>query len=153
MVAIQAHNLKVEGSIPSPATNYRPLAQLDRAPVFETGSCRIVPCVDDQNYKIIKREGEEIMTVTRENLIRKLSDRSGYHMKDIREVLSCMDEVVLEELCGVTPDDEVAVQIVQGVKLICGPVEERERKDPRNQNDIVCKATCKVPISVRQSFL
>ena len=88
------------------------------------------------------------MTITRENLIRKLSDRSGYHMKDIREVLSYMDEVVIEELSEVTPDDEIAVQIVQGVKLICEPVKERVRKDPRNQNDIVCRATCKVKTKI-----
>ena len=92
------------------------------------------------------------MTITREDLIRKLSDRSGYHMKDIRDVLRHMDEVVIEELCGVTPDDEVAVQIVQGVKLICEPVEERERKDPRNQNDIVCRATCKVKTKISQDL-
>ena len=92
------------------------------------------------------------MTITRENLIRKLSDRSGYHMKDIREVLSCMDDVVIEELCEVTPDDEVAVQIVRGVKLICEPVKERARKDPRNQNDIVCRATCKVKTKISQDL-
>ena len=92
------------------------------------------------------------MTITRENLIRKLSDRSGYHMKDIREVLSCMDEIVIEELGKVTPNDEVSVQIVQGVKLVCEPVNERARKDPRNQNDIVCRATCKVKTKISQDL-
>lgn len=92
------------------------------------------------------------MTITREDLIRKLSAKSNYHMQDIREVLRCMDEVVIEELSEVTPDDEVAVQLVQGVKLICEPVKERNRKDPRNQNDIVCKATCKVKTRVSQDL-
>lgn len=92
------------------------------------------------------------MTITREDLIRKLSARSGYHMKDIRDVLHCMDDVVFEELCGVTPDEEVAVQLVQGVKLVCEPVEERQRKDPRNQNDIVCSATCKVKTRISQDL-
>ena len=92
------------------------------------------------------------MTVTREEIIRKLSAKSRYHIKDIREVLRFMDEVVIEELSGVTPDDEIAVQIVQGVKLICEPVKERERKDPRNQNDIVCRATCKVKTKISQDL-
>ena len=92
------------------------------------------------------------MTITREEMVRKLSAKSGYNMKDIREVLRCMDEVVIEELSGVTPDDEVAVQVVQGVKLICEPVKERERKDPRNQNDIVCRATCKVKTKISQDL-
>ena len=88
------------------------------------------------------------MTITRDEMVRKLSAKSGYNMKDIREVLRCMDDVVIEELCEVTPDDEIAVQIVQGVKLICEPVKERARKDPRNQNDIVCRATCKVKTKI-----
>ena len=92
------------------------------------------------------------MTVTREDLISKLSERSGYHKQDIRHLLHCMDEVVLDELCEVTPYDEVAIQIVQGVKLICEPVQERPRKDPRNQNDIVCRATCKVKTKISQDL-
>ena len=92
------------------------------------------------------------MTITRDEMVRKLSAKSGYNMKDIREVLRWMDDVVIEELCNVTPDDEVAVQIVQGVKLVCEPVKERERKDPRNQNDIVCKATCKVKTKISQDL-
>ena len=88
------------------------------------------------------------MTITREEMVRKLSAKSGYNMKDIREVLRCMDDVVLEELSGVTPNDEVAVQLVQGVKLVCEPVKERARKDPRNQNDIICRATCKVKAKI-----
>ena len=92
------------------------------------------------------------MTITREEMIRKLSDKSGYFQKDIRTLLQCLDEVVFEELCEVTPDDEVAIQIVQGVKLICEPVKERERKDPRNQNDIVCRATCKVKTKISQDL-
>lgn len=88
------------------------------------------------------------MTITREEMVRKLSAKSGYNMKDIREVLRCMDDVVFEELYNVTPDDEVAVQLVQGVKLVCEPVKERARKDPRNQNDIICRATCKVKAKI-----
>ena len=92
------------------------------------------------------------MTITRENMIELLSEKSGYYKKDVRELLHCMDEVVFEQLSNVTPDDEIAVQIVQGVKLVCEPVEERERKDPRNQNDIVCKATCKVKTKISQDL-
>lgn len=96
----------------------------------------------------IKERMKRFMTITREEMIRKLSAKSNYHIKDIREVLRCMDEVVIEELSEVTPNDEVAVQLVQGVKLICEPVKERARKDPRNQNDIICRATCKVKAKI-----
>jgi nucleoid DNA-binding protein len=92
------------------------------------------------------------MTVTREDLIRKLSAKSGYTMQDIRHLLHCMDDVVIDELYCVTPDEEVSVQIVQGVKLICEPLKERERKDPRNQKDIICRATCKIKTKISQDL-
>lgn len=73
-------------------------------------------------------------------------------MQDIRHLLHCMDDVVIDELCEVSPDNEISVQILQGVKLICEPVKERARKDPRNQNDIVCKPTCKVKAKISQDL-
>ena len=88
------------------------------------------------------------MTITRDEMVRKLSAKTGYNMKDIREVLRHMDDVVIEELSEVTPNDEIAIQIVQGVKLVCEPVKERQRKDPRNQKDIICRATCKVKTKI-----
>lgn len=92
------------------------------------------------------------MTVTREDMVRKLSKKSGYRMQDIRQLLHCMDEVVFEELYEVTPDEEVAVQLVQGVKIICEPVKERMRRDPRNQNDVLCRATCKVKAKISEDI-
>ena len=92
------------------------------------------------------------MTVTREDLIRKLSDKSGYQIQHIRHLLHCMDEVVFDELYEVTPDNEVSVQLVQGVKLICEPIKERARKDPRNQQDIICRATCKVKTKISEDI-
>ena len=59
------------------------------------------------------------MTVTREDLIRMLSVESGYTMQDIRHLLHCMDDVIINELYSVTPDEEIAVQLMQGVKIIC----------------------------------
>lgn len=92
------------------------------------------------------------MIVTREELIKKLSEKSSYYQKDIRYLLQCLDEVIFEELCEVTPDEEVSVQLIQGCKLQCVPVKERQRKDPRNQNDIVCSSTCKLKAKFSQDL-
>lgn len=92
------------------------------------------------------------MTITRENMIDLLSEKSGYYKKDVRELLHCMDEVVLEQLGEVTPDEDVSIQIVQGVKLQCVSVPERARKDPRNQNDITCPSTCKLKAKFSQDL-
>ena len=92
------------------------------------------------------------MTITREEMIRKLSEKSGYYMQDVRALLQCMDEVVFDELCGVTPDEEVSIQIIKGCKLTCIPVKERARKDPRDQSDITCPSTCKLKAKFSQDL-
>ena len=83
------------------------------------------------------------MTITREEMIRKLSAKSGYNMKDIRDVLRCMDDIVFEALCAVDDDNDVTIQLVQGVKISTHVVPERDRVDPRTQAPIVVKATVK----------
>ena len=83
------------------------------------------------------------MLITREMLIKKLSDVSGYYMKDIRTLLQALDDVVFECLTDVTDDEDVSVQLVKGIKCGCKVVPERTRKDPRTQEDIVCGATVK----------
>ena len=92
------------------------------------------------------------MTITREDMVRLLSEKSGYYQKDVRELLRCMDEVVMEQLSEVSPDEDVSIQLVQGVKLQNVSVPERQRKDPRNQNDIVCSSTCKLKAKFSQDL-
>lgn len=83
------------------------------------------------------------MLVTREMMIKRLSDVSGYYQKDIRVLLQTLDEVVLEYFNDVTDDEEISVQLVKGIKCGCKVMPERIRKDPRTQDDIVCEATVK----------
>ncbi len=92
------------------------------------------------------------MTITREEMIKKLSDKSGYYQKDIRVLLQCLDEVVFEELSGVTDDEEVSIQLVSGIKVKTAVVPERDRVDPRNQKPIVVKATVKPACKFSQDY-
>ena len=83
------------------------------------------------------------MTITREEMVKRLSERSGYYQKDVRTLLQCMDNVVFEELSKATLNEEVQIQIVTGIKCGCKIVESRERVDPRNQNPIIVGETVK----------
>lgn len=83
------------------------------------------------------------MTITREEMIKRLSDRSGYYQKDVRHLLQCMDDVVFDALCEATLEDEIQVQIVTGIKCGCKIVESRERVDPRTQKPIIVGETVK----------
>lgn len=83
------------------------------------------------------------MTITREEMVRCLSEKSGYYMKDVRALLQCMDEVVFDELCKATIDDEVQIQLVTGIKVGVKILEPRDRVDPRTQEPIKVGETTK----------
>jgi nucleoid DNA-binding protein len=83
------------------------------------------------------------MTVTREDMIKKLSEKSGFYMKDVRSLLQCLDEIVFDELSKATLEDEVQIQMVTGIKCGVKIVESRERVNPRTQEPIVVGETAK----------
>ena len=83
------------------------------------------------------------MTITREDMVRLLSEKSGFYMKDVRSLLQCMDEVVFEELSKATLDEEVQIQMVSGIKCGCKIVPSRDRVDPRTQEPIQVGETAK----------
>jgi nucleoid DNA-binding protein len=83
------------------------------------------------------------MTVTREDMIKKLSEKSGFYMKDVRSLLQSLDEIVFDELSKATLEDEVQIQMVTGIKCGVKIVESRERVNPRTQEPIVVGETAK----------
>ena len=92
------------------------------------------------------------MIVTREMLIKKLAEKSDFYQRDIRVLLHYLDEVVFETFDDVSDDEEVSIQLVQGIKVGCKVVPERYRKDPRNQQDIVCKPQTKPFVKFSENF-
>ncbi len=92
------------------------------------------------------------MLITREMLIKRLSEKSGYWQKDVRNLLQCMDEVVLECFGEVTDDEDVIVQLVKGVRISAHVVPERERVDPRTQKPIICQETVKPACKFSDDF-
>jgi nucleoid DNA-binding protein len=92
------------------------------------------------------------MLITREILVKRLSEESGYWQKDVRALLQCMDDVILEFFGEATDDEGVSIQLVQGVKIGCSIQPERERRDPRTQQSIICAPTCKPNAKFSQDF-
>lgn len=92
------------------------------------------------------------MTINRDEMVRRLSEKSGYYMKDIKAVLQAMDEVVFDALCEVDGDNDVVIQLVQGIKVKAAVVPERDRVDPRTQEPIVVKATVKPACKFSQDY-
>ena len=83
------------------------------------------------------------MIITKDQMARDIAEKTGYYLKDIKTVLSAMDDIVKEYFAQVTDDEEVSVQLVEGVKIGCSIVPERQRKNPKTGEDIICAPTCK----------
>lgn len=83
------------------------------------------------------------MTITKDQMARDIADRTGFYIKDVKSVLSEMDDLIKEYFMQVTEDDDISVQVVEGIKIGCKIVPERERVNPQNQEPIICKATVK----------
>ena len=92
------------------------------------------------------------MIITREMMVKRLSEKSGYYQKDVRNLLQCMDEVVFDAFNEATLEDDIQVQMTTGIKLGCKIVGERERVDPRTQQPIIVGETTKPFAKFSQDF-
>lgn len=92
------------------------------------------------------------MNVTRSQLIKKISERSGFYQKDVEKVLKCLDDVVFDSLCEATLGEDVQLQLVQGIKCGCKIIDSRQRIDPRTQEPIIVGETIKPFAKFSQDF-
>lgn len=92
------------------------------------------------------------MLITKDALARRLAKKTNYHLQDIKIVLSAMDDVVKDCFAEVTDKEDVLIQMCEGVKIGCSIVPERQRKNPKTQEDIVCAPTVKPKTVFSQDF-
>lgn len=92
------------------------------------------------------------MTVTKDQMARRLAEKTGYYLRDVKILLSAMDDVVKEYFAEVTEDEEVSVQVVEGVKISCKVVPERDRVNPATGEPVTCKATVKPGVKYSSVF-
>ena len=92
------------------------------------------------------------MTVTKDQMARDLAKKTDYYLQDVKAVLSAMDDLVKEYFAEVTDDNDVSVQIVEGIKISCKVVPERERVNPATGEPIICKATVKPGVKYSTVF-
>lgn len=83
------------------------------------------------------------MNISNEQFIRNLAQRSGFYMKDIKALLKCMSEEVLNLSKEVDAEEDISIQLFDGIKIGCKLVPERERINPKSREAITCKATVK----------
>lgn len=90
--------------------------------------------------------------ITREQLIRKVAEESGYFQKDVRVVFNTLEDVLLECFDDIDEDNPISVRLLSFLALNGHVWGERERVDPRNRNPIICKPSVRILGKVSDGF-
>lgn len=93
------------------------------------------------------------MEISREQVIRKVAEESGYYQKDVRNVFNVLEDVILEYLSDVTKEnDKILMRLCSGIALRATFVDERERIDPRDRTPIICPETIRLGANYSEGF-
>ena len=95
------------------------------------------------NNAVSNRTQLTLKKCTREDIVNELHEKTGYYKKAIYVLLKAYGEVVLGLLDNVTEDEEVVIQLVEGIRVGVKVVPQRERIDPRTYETILCEPTIK----------
>lgn len=92
------------------------------------------------------------MTITREEIISQVAAKCNFYKKHVQMVFDTLDEIVIDAFDNVTEDEDVTINLVNGIKLWGRCIPERDRVDPRDGSPIVCRPTVKVLCKQSPSF-
>lgn len=92
------------------------------------------------------------MEITREQLIRKVAEKSGYYQKDVRLVFNTIEDVLLECFDDIEEDNPISVRLLSFLALNGHIWGERERVNPQNREPIVCKPSVRILGKVSNGF-
>lgn len=92
------------------------------------------------------------MEITRDQMIKKVAEASGYYQKNVKDVFNVLEDVILECFSEATEEEPISIRILQGLALNGYVVPERERVNPRDRSPIVCPATVRVSAKYSNLF-
>lgn len=66
------------------------------------------------------------------DMIEEISDRTGMYRKYVKEVLTVLEQIILENITSATLDTRSECRFVRGITIGGYVMPEREVRDPRN---------------------
>lgn len=84
------------------------------------------------------------MDITREQLIRKVAEESGYYQKDVRVVFNTLEDVILEYFEDIDDNEAISIKLLSWLTVGGYIVPERERINPQDRSAIICPPTAKL---------
>ena len=76
----------------------------------------------------------------RKQLVDELSERTGFFKKNIDEILSALDDIIVENMSAATKTEPSEVHLSLGFVFGGRYVPKREVRDPRNGETVMTKA-------------
>lgn len=88
----------------------------------------------------------------REDLITVVHEKSGYYKKDLRKVLSALEEAIIAIMATAEVDDPVEIRLFDGFYVQAKREPERPATDPRTGKSIIAREKIKPNVNIRRSF-
>lgn len=88
----------------------------------------------------------------REDVVTVLHEKSGYFKKDLRKVLSALDDSLVAIMATAEVDDPVEIKLFDGFYVQAKREPERPAKDPRTGQMIIAREKIKPHVNIRKSF-
>lgn len=88
----------------------------------------------------------------REDVVTVLHEKSGYFKKDLRKVLSALDDSLVTIMATAEIDDPVEIKLFDGFYVQAKREPERPAKDPRTGEMIIAREKIKPHVNIRKSF-
>ena len=90
--------------------------------------------------------------LTKYELSRLLSERTGFYIKNMEQVLDALDDIIVENMSAATKTEPSEIRLSLGFVFGGRYAPKREAKDPRNGETIVTKAKYIPYAKFSQSF-
>lgn len=81
-------------------------------------------------------EGIYYLTLTQDELIKRIADREDINVATVRKVFKSAENIVFAYLSSTTPSESTNVKLMDGLSLECNYIPEKEI---HTYDDILCK--------------
>lgn len=90
--------------------------------------------------------------LTKDELIRTLSERTGFYICNCKTFIDAYEEIILDNLKTAIPDENSKMYICHGITLLGEYIPETTAKDPRTGEECVSQEHVRPNIKFTQHF-
>lgn len=84
---------------------------------------------------LIKKDNNVLTAVGHEELLTKLSDKTGFYKKDLTYIIKCLEELITEEALSTKKNETKSIKLFKGFSILSSYTPETEVVDIKTINN------------------